>query len=152
MKQVADVMTPGARTLSPKDSCLQAAQTMKELDIGSLPVCDGQRLVGMVTDRDIVVRAVAQQRPEASLGEIMSHDPLYCHADEPVYQALQTMRNAQVRRLPVVDRDKRLVGMIALGDIATEGDDASAGEAIRGISEPSNPQRSSTASDAGKER
>lgn len=142
MKQIADVMTRGVRTLSPQDSCLLAAQAMKELDIGSVPVCDSQRLVGMVTDRDIVLRSVAQERPDASLGEIMSPEPVYCYADEPLDKALQTMRSEQIRRLPVVDRDKRLVGMIALGDIATDGDEAAAGDAVRDISEPSRPDRS----------
>jgi len=150
MPQVSDVMTRGVRTLSPNDSCLLAAQAMKELDIGSLPVCDADRLVGIVTDRDIVVRAVAQERPKASLREVMSLEPLYCYADESVDQALQTMRGEQVRRLPVVDRDKRLVGMIALGDVATgQGDEDAAGAAIRDISEPSRPDRSGQSAASG---
>lgn len=143
MPQVSDLMTRGVRTMSPNDSCLLAAQAMQELNIGSLPVCDSDRLVGIVTDRDIVVRAVAQERPDARLRDIMSPEPLYCYADEPVEQALQTMRGEQVRRLPVVDRDKRLVGVLAMGDVATDGEDESAaGEALCDISEPSKPDRS----------
>ncbi len=149
MPQVSEVMTRGVRTMSPNDSCLQAAQAMSELNIGSLPVCASDRLVGIVTDRDIVVRAVAQERPEARLRDIMSAEPLYCYADEPVEQALQTMRGEQVRRLPVVDRDKRLVGVIAMGDIATEGDEVATGEALRDISEPSQPDRSGISAASG---
>lgn len=138
---VADVMTRGVRTMAPDDSITLAAQAMQELDIGALPVCDGARLLGMVTDRDIVVRGVAQERWSATVRDIMSEDVLYCFEDEPVREALASMGHQQVRRLAVVDREKRLVGMLSLGDIATKAREVRAGEAIRDISEPSAPQR-----------
>ena len=139
MQTVSHVMTRGIRTLAPTDRITQAAQAMQELDVGSIPVCDGVRLVGMVTDRDIVVRGVAQGRVDAALSEIMSEDVLYCHEDDPVATAIASMRRQQVRRLPVVDREKRLVGIVSLGDVATRSDEEGAGAALREISEPSEP-------------
>ena len=139
MQTVSHVMTRGIRTLAPTDRITQAAQAMQELDVGSIPVCDGVRLVGMVTDRDIVVRGVAQGRVDAALSEIMSEDVLYCHEDDPVATAIASMRRQQVRRLPVVDREKRLVGIVSLGDVATRSDEERAGAALREISEPSEP-------------
>jgi CBS domain-containing protein len=143
MPQVSEVMTRGVRTMSPNDSFLLAAQAMSELNIGSLPVSDSDRLVGIVTDRDIVVRAVAQERGDARLRDTMSAEPVYCYDDESVEQALETMRGEQVRRLLVVDRNKRLVGVLAMGDVTTDGsDEEAAGQALSDISEPSEPDRS----------
>ena len=142
MQTVSDVMTRGVLTLSPTDTLTAAAQAMQELDVGSIPVCDGVRLVGMVTDRDIVVRGVAQERVNVSLQDVMSEGLLYCHEDDTVPSAMESMRRQQVRRLPVVDKDKRLVGIVTLGDVATKGDEDDAGDALRGISEPSEPHRS----------
>ncbi|MFN4117309.1 CBS domain-containing protein [Acidovorax sp.] len=142
MQTVSEVMTRGVRTMAPTDSVTVAAQAMRELDVGSLPVCDGVRLVGMVTDRDIVVRGVAEERANAPLREVMSEGLLYCREDDPVDSALESMRSQQVRRLPVVDKDKRLVGILSLGDVATKAEGSDTEEAIRGISEPSEPDRS----------
>lgn len=145
MQTVSDVMTRGIRTVAPNDTVTQAAQAMRELDVGALPVCDGVRLVGMVTDRDLVVRGVAQERVQAPLSEVMSEGMLYCREDDAVSAALESMRSQQVRRLPVVDKDQRLVGMVSLGDLATkatlgdQGDETAS--ALRGISEPSQPHR-----------
>ena len=141
MQTVSHVMTRGIRTLAPTDRITQAAQAMQELDVGSIPVCDGVRLVGMVTDRDIVVRGVAQERVDVPLSEVMSEGILYCLEDDPVSTAIASMRRQQVRRLPVVDRDKRLVGIVSLGDVATKADEDDAGAALREISEPSEPYR-----------
>ncbi|MDP3229046.1 MAG: CBS domain-containing protein [Acidovorax sp.] len=149
MQTVSDVMTRGVRTLSPTDTLTAAAQAMQELDVGSIPVCDGVRLVGMVTDRDIVVRGVAQERVNVSLQEVMSEGLLYCHEDDTVPSAIESMRRQQVRRLPVVDRDKRLVGIVTLGDMATKGDEDDAGDALREISEPSEPNRSGLSAASG---
>ena len=137
MQTVSQVMTRGIRTMAPQDTVTAAAQAMRELDVGALPVCDGVRLVGMVTDRDIVVRGVAQERVDAPLAEVMSEGLLYCREDDSVESALASMRSQQVRRLPVLSREKRLVGIIALGDIAqADHDDTSpAGVAISGVSE-----------------
>ncbi len=144
MTQVSDVMTRGVRTMSPSDTLVKAAQAMEELDVGAIPVCDGERLVGMVTDRDIVLRGVAQGRPVDSthLDEVMSADPRWCFDDQPVDEALEQMRDAQIRRMPVVDHDKHLVGILSLGDVAVKADDAKAGEALGSVSEPAEPDRS----------
>ena len=144
MHNVSDIMTRGIRTVAPTDSITAAAQAMRDLDVGSLPVCDGVRLVGMVTDRDIVVRAVAQERMDVPLSKIMSEGTLYCREDDSVESALESMRRQQVRRLPVIDKDERLVGIVSFGDLATRGNTSAlgeVGEAIRDISEPSEPQR-----------
>lgn len=142
MQNVSDVMTRGARTMTPSDTVVMAAQAMRELNVGAIPVCDGERLVGMVTDRDIVIRAVAQGRSDAKLEDVMSPEPVYCYENDTVDQALQAMRAEQVRRLPVVDQEKRLVGVIALGDVATDADAQKTGAAVREISTPSEPDRS----------
>ena len=149
MQTVSQVMTRGIRTMAPQDTVTAAAQAMRELDVGALPVCDGVRLVGMVTDRDIVVRGVAQERVDAPLAEVMSEGLLYCREDDSVESALASMRSQQVRRLPVVDQDKRLVGMLSLGDVATKAEEADTQEAVRGISEPSEPNRSSQSAASG---
>lgn len=141
MQKVSDIMTRGIRTMSPTDTITAAAQAMRELDVGSLPVCDGTKMLGMVTDRDIVVRAVAQDRMNAPLSEVMSEGLLYCNEDDTVEAALESMSKQQVRRLPVIDGNKKLVGIVSLGDLATKSNGEGAGEAIRDISEPSEPQR-----------
>jgi len=144
MNQVRDVMTRGVRTLNPDNRLRQAAQAMEALAVGALPVCDGERLVGMVTDRDLVVRGMAPGLPadDALVLEVMSPDVCWCHEDQPIEEALQLMQDARVRRLPVVDTERRLVGMLSLGDIAAQ-DTAprAAGAALKSISEPSTPAR-----------
>lgn len=141
MNQVANAMTRGVRTIRPSDNLVQAAQAMTELDIGSLPVCDGERLLGMVTDRDIVVRGVAlgQASDQVHVAEVMTEEAAWCYDDDKVEEVLDRMRALQIRRLPVVDRHKRLVGMLSIGDIAvkTQGEDT--GDALRGISDPAEP-------------
>lgn len=144
MNQVADAMTRGVRTICPSDTLTQAAQAMTELDIGALPVCDGERLLGMVTDRDIVVRGVAQgcANDQACVSEVMTEEAEWCYADEPTEKVWERMRSQQIRRLPVVDRDKRLVGMISLGDLAVKARDADLSQTLEGISTPAEPDRS----------
>ncbi|HEX2543078.1 MAG TPA: host attachment protein [Caldimonas sp.] len=142
MTQVSEVMTRGVRTLSPRDSMVSAAQAMQELDIGVVPVCEGDRLVGMVTDRDIVVRGIAHGRvPETTpLEEVMSREPRSCFEDQSVDDVLEQMRDARVRRVPVLDRQQHLVGMLSLGDVATKADGDGAGIVLQEVSEPSQPQ------------
>lgn len=144
MTTVDAVMTRGVRSLSPADTLQLAAQAMEELEVGSIPVCDGQRLVGMVTDRDITLRGTACGLPadRTSLAQIMSGDVQWCYSDQSIEEAARLMSHAQVRRLPVVDQDKRLVGMLSLGDVATKADSAGAAQALRDISTPSAPDRS----------
>ena len=140
---VSDVMTRGVRALSPMDTVVMAAQAMQELDVGAIPVCNDERLVGIVTDRDLVLRGVAQARFDGNtpIDDVMSRQPLWCFEDQPVDDVLAYMRKAQVRRLPVIDRENRLVGMVSLGDLAVKGDQDQAGSALRSISEPSKPDR-----------
>lgn len=144
MNQVADAMTRGVRTICPSDTLIQAAQAMTELDIGALPVCDGDRLLGMVTDRDIVVRGVAQgcANDQACVSEVMTEEAEWCYADEPMDRVLDKMRSEQIRRLPVVDRDKRLVGMISLGDVAVKAEGSDVHATLSAISDPAEPDRS----------
>ena len=144
MTHVSDVMTRGVRTLGPNDTVMMAAQAMQELDVGVIPVCEGEQLLGVVTDRDIVVRGVAQGCPAdgTRLDDIMSRDPQWCFDDQPLEEVLQQMRDAQIRRLPVVDHDEHLVGILSLGDVSVKGDELGAGHALEAISEPAEPDRS----------
>lgn len=150
MKSVKDVMTSGVRTLSPRDTVALAAQAMEELDIGAVPVCDGQRIVGMVTDRDIVVRGVAQELPASTpLEDVMSADVEWVFEDEDLVQVAAKMQQCQIRRLPVVDRDRRLVGILSLGDLAAKGHARQAGDALADISEPARPTRTGQSAASG---
>jgi CBS domain-containing protein len=134
---VQHVMSRDVRTVAPESTIREAARIMAEADVGALPVAAGDRLAGMVTDRDIAVRAVAVGKgPDTTVGEVMTHDVLYCHEDEDVSHISENMADMQVRRLPVVDVDKRLVGIVSLADIALGADTEEAGEALEGITRP----------------
>jgi len=151
MTQVSEVMTRGVRTLTPQDSITRAAQAMDELDVGVIPVCEGDRLVGMVTDRDIVVRGLAKGGAveNTPLEQVMSHDPRWCFEDQPLDEVLQQMREVRIRRMAVFDHESHLVGMLSLGDVAvkTNGDDAAS--VLQDISEPAMPDRSGSANAGG---
>ncbi|NUU01272.1 CBS domain-containing protein [Herbaspirillum robiniae] len=142
-RTIADVMTRGAHTLKPEDSVILAAQAMDELDVGVLPVCEDDRLVGLVTDRDIVLRAVAKNRMNDALAlrDVMSHEVVWCYEDEPVDDVLDDMVQRQIRRLPVMDRQKRLVGIVSLGDVAAKTQNRGIGGALGEISLPAAPAR-----------
>ena len=117
--KVADVMTSEVQLCTPDDTIKDAAEAMASLDIGSLPVAEGDHLVGMISDRDIAIRAVGKgQGADTKIREIMTHDIKYCFNDEDLESVSWNMGDIQVRRLPVLNRDKRLVGIISLGDIA----------------------------------
>jgi CBS domain-containing protein len=135
-------MTPGVRAVAPTDSVTEAAQAMKEQDVGSLPVVEGARLVGIVTDRDIVVRAVAEgvDPRTATVGEVTSGDLVTVEPDEDLDDALKLMAQHRIRRLPVVE-DGRLVGVVAQADVALEANDKDAGEMLAEISQPSSTPR-----------
>jgi CBS domain-containing protein len=142
--QVSEVMTRNAECTRPDATLQEAAARMKALDIGSLPVCDHDRLVGVLTDRDIVVRSVSEGHDprQDRVRETMTPEVLYCFEDQDVTEATRLMRDKQVRRLPVLNRNKRLIGIVSLGDLATAtGDEQLAGDALRAISEPSSPIR-----------
>ena len=150
MTRVSELMTRGVRTLSPSDSVALAAQAMDELDIGAVPVCDGQRLLGMVTDRDIVLRVVAQKLPlETALSDVMSKDVKWCTDSDNVETVMTEMAGYQIRRIPVVDGDRRLVGILSLGDTAAKGDAGRAGDTLKIISQPAEPDRSKQSAASG---
>ena len=122
--KVREAMTSEVRLCSPDRSIREAAQMMIDQDIGALPVGENDRLVGMITDRDIAVRAVARGLgPQTKIREVMSPDVRYCFDDEELEDAAQNMGDLKVRRLPVLDRDKRLVGIIAISDLTRREDD-----------------------------
>jgi len=133
--KVSETMTRDVRVADPDDTIQQAARSMAELDAGVLPVGENDRLVGMITDRDIAVRAIAEGKgPDCRVREVMTSDVKYCFEDEDIDEVTRNMGDIKVRRLPVLNRDKRLVGIISLGDVATSRERAEAGEALSQIS------------------
>lgn len=138
MTTVSQIMSADVRSIQPQESLRSAALLMQELDVGALPVCDGERLMGMLTDRDITVRGVAEglKPEEACVSDVMSSEVQYCSQDEDTEQVMRQMGERQVRRLPVVDRNKKLVGIISLGDLAVR-QNAHIDETVRQISQPS---------------
>ena len=136
--KIADAMTRDVRVATPDQSIREAAQLMAELDAGAVPVRNQDRLVGMITDRDIAVRAVAESKsPETRIQDVRTRDVKYCFDDDELEDVARNMADIQVRRLPVVNRDKRLVGIIALSDIAAAEDADVVGDTVSGISERS---------------
>jgi uncharacterized protein (DUF2267 family)/CBS domain-containing protein len=135
--RVSDAMTRDVHLARPDQTIQDAARLMLEIDAGVLPVGENDRLVGMITDRDIAVRAVAEGKsPATKVREVMSADVKYCFDDEDTEHVARNMGEQQVRRLPVVDRDKRLVGILALGDLAISQRPQPVGEALQDISRP----------------
>jgi CBS domain-containing protein len=137
--KVKDVMTKGAQCVTPDDSLQEAAQKMKNLDVGSLPVSDHDRLVGMITDRDITVRATAEgyDPQTARIKDVLTPYVVHCFEDQEVQQAARLMKENHVRRLVVLNRDKRLVGIVSLGDLAVEaGDERLTGDTLEKVSQP----------------
>jgi CBS domain-containing protein len=136
--KVADVMTKNVRLISPDQTLREAAHLMSEEGIGVVPVADHDHLVGMVTDRDIAIRGVALGKgPGAKVKEVMSEQVKYCFEDEDLDHVSKNMASIQMRRLPVMNRDKRLVGIVSLGDLAvTNRARAQAEQALHGVSQP----------------
>jgi CBS domain-containing protein len=137
--KISDVMTWGAECTGPDATLQQAAERMKTLDVGVLPVCEDGLLVGMITDRDIAVRSTAlgEDPTVDRVGEVMTPSVIYCYDDQDIAEAAELMAEKQIRRLPVLNREKQLIGIVSLGDLAVEtGDDQLAGETLEGISEP----------------
>lgn len=133
-----DVMTRHVECIAPEATVQGAAARMESLNVGSLPICEEARLIGMITDRDIVLRSVAAGHdPKLQrVHEVMSHDVTYCFDNQEVAEISEIMSQKQIRRLPVLNRDKQLVGIISLGDLAVEtGDEKLAGHALEAISE-----------------
>ena len=141
MQTIQDVMTKDVQFISPEQTVRRAAQMMDEYNVGSIPVCDGDELVGMITDRDITVRSTAAgQVPEKTrVGDVMSTDVRTCHAGQTVDEVLGQMGNVQIRRVPVVDQQShKMVGIVSLGDMATT-QSKGVEQALEEISSPSEP-------------
>jgi CBS domain-containing protein len=142
MTKVSEVMTRGVEVVRPDETLQRAAQMMDDLNVGSLPVCDGDRLVGMITDRDITVRATAAgiAPGEATVSEVMTAQTRWCTESQTTEEVMQQMADVQIRRVPVLNEDHELVGIVSLGDLATR-QPGHIDEALRGISSPSEPDR-----------
>lgn len=139
--KVHEIMTAHARCVGPENTLVEAAGLMRELDVGSLPVCDDDRLAGIVTDRDLVLRGIAEGKdPNTTpVREVMTQSVVWAFADQDVEEAVRLMEDRQIRRIPVLSREKRLVGIVALGDIAISSNPAFSGMALRDVSEPRKP-------------
>jgi CBS domain-containing protein len=157
MQMISEVMTRNVQFVSPQETVRRAAQMMDDLNVGALPVCDGERLVGMVTDRDITVRATStgSAPDDTVVDEVMSTDVRWCFEDQPLDEVMQQMADTQIRRVPVVTHDDahRLIGIVSLGDIATQPADSvqkqDIGRVVGKVSSPSEPDLSSQGSSTG---
>lgn len=136
--RIKDVMTTEVDLVDPDTTLAEAARLMRDDGVGALPVGEDGHLVGMVTDRDIVVRGIANDvdPTRATVHDVMSPEVLYCFDDEGVDEVAGNMGKQQIRRLPVVNRDNQLVGVVSLGDLAARGSNGAAGEALEGIAQP----------------
>ena len=143
MQTIQDVMTQDVQFVSPEDTVRRAAQMMDEFNVGAIPVCDGDKLVGMITDRDITVRSTAAgQAPETTrVGDVMSTDVRTCNASQSVDEVLSQMGDVQIRRVPVVDQQShKMIGIVSLGDMAIK-HSTGIDNALSEISSPSQPDR-----------
>jgi CBS domain-containing protein len=144
--KVSKIMTRDVRLLSPHNTIREAASLMAEIDAGALPVGENDRLVGMVTDRDIVVRGVALGKPiDTKVSAVMSREMLYCFDTDEIDNVARNMGKAQVRRLPVVNKDKHLVGIVSLGDLARKDDPTTIGQTVTRVSTPGGKHDQTTA-------
>ena len=142
--KLKDIMTKDVECVRPGDTLQDAARKMKDLDVGPMPVCgDNDKVVGMLTDRDIAIRAVAEGKDPRTtrVQDAMTEDVAWCYEDQDSKEAAELMQERQIRRLLVMNRDKRLVGIVSLGDMATEGKKKQAAETLQAVSEPSQPRR-----------
>jgi CBS domain-containing protein len=135
--EISNIMHREVKVIAPDQTLRDAAAAMKQLDVGLLPVGEDDKLVGMITDRDIATRGIAEgKEPDVKVRDVMSHEVKYCFEDEDVDHVAENMAELQVRRLPVLNRDKRLVGIVSLGDLATKGSLPKTARALHGISQP----------------
>jgi CBS domain-containing protein len=140
--KISEVMTRDVQTVRPDQPVQEAASFMLSADAGSIPVSDGGRLVGMITDRDIAVRGVAKgYGPDTPVRELMTDEIICVREDDDVDDVASKMSQAQVRRLPVVDSREQLCGIVSLGDLSRQADEDSAAEALQGVSEPGGSHR-----------
>jgi CBS domain-containing protein len=134
--RVSEAMTREVRIANPGQSIRDVAKVMAEIDAGAMPVGENDRLVGMITDRDIAIRAVALGKgPDTPVREVMSKEVKYCYEDEDLEHVAKNMGDIQLRRLPVVSREKRLVGIVSLGDVSQNEDLETTGDAAAGVSQ-----------------
>jgi CBS domain-containing protein len=144
--RVSEAMTREVRACNPGQSISACARTMAEIDAGALPVAEGDRLVGMITDRDIAIRAVgAGKGPDTAVSEVMSRQLLYCFDDQDLDHIARSMGEARVRRLPVIDRESTLVGILSLADIAVKHVPQAAGDALARLSKHGGPHSQTNA-------
>jgi CBS domain-containing protein len=144
MPKLKKIMTPTVEIISPNATTADAARKMMELDVGAIPVCDGEKLLGMITDRDLVLRVMAISRDpvQALVSEAMTPGLVFCYEDEDAEVAAEIMSERQIRRLPILSKEKRLVGIVSLGDLVVDGLDAeTSGAVLHDVSDPSPLQR-----------
>ena len=135
--KISEVMTTEVEKVSADQTAREAASFMLRADAGSIPVCEGDKVIGIITDRDIAVRGVAEGRgPDTPVSELMSDGIICAHEDDDVDAVAQRMSEEQIRRMPVLDADQRLVGIVSLGDLARETDGQTAEQALEGVSAP----------------
>lgn len=141
--KLGEIMTRDVQVVAPGDTIQRAAKLMDDLNVGALPVCDGDQLHGMITDRDITVRATsAGLGPDTKVEMAMTAEMEFLFEDDDVEAAAERMAQRQIRRLPVVDRNRKLVGIVSLGDLAVDSrDDHLAQDALEAVSEPAEPDR-----------
>lgn len=135
--QVKEVMHRGVEWVAPETPVPEVAKKMRDLDVGAIPVCDKNRLIGMVTDRDITCRAVANGRDVSSLTarEVMTEGIVYCRDTEDLEDAIHVMENKQIRRMPAIDENHKMVGMLSLGDVSHAASQQLSGEILRAVSD-----------------
>lgn len=141
--KLREIMTSNVEVIHPDDTLQIAAEKMRDRDIGFLPVCDGDRLTGVLTDRDLITRALADgMDSKAMLGrDLVTSPAIYCFEDQSVDEAAKLMHDNQIRRLVILSRDKRMVGVVSLGDLAMSADDKLSGEVLQSVSEPMSASR-----------
>ncbi|ATB29824.1 CBS domain-containing protein [Melittangium boletus] len=141
-RKISEVMTRDVETLRPTDTVRDASESMRSLNVGVLPVCEGERVVGVLTDRDLIVRAIAlgMEPSITQVSDVMTSNVQVCFEDDDVGSVLERMKKQQLRRFVVVDRDEALVGIVSIGDLSQDFDEERVGEALEGISEPAPPR------------
>jgi CBS domain-containing protein len=135
--QVKEAMHAGVEWVEPDTSISTVAKKMRDLDIGAIPVCERDHLVGMITDRDITCRAVAKVTDLSKLtaSDVMTKDVIYCRDTEDLQDAIHIMEDKQIRRMPAIDEDKRMVGMLSLGDVSHAASQQITGEVVKAVSD-----------------
>ena len=141
--KLREIMTSEVEVIHPNDTLQTAARKMHDRDIGFLPVCDGDRLIGVLTDRDLITRGLAEgMESKAMLGrDLVTSPAIYCFDDQNVNEAAKLMHDNQIRRLVILSRDKRMVGVVSLGDLAMNIDDKKSGDVLQSVSEPLSASR-----------